>query len=210
MLITIIHMIMHDPQGNLLLTNQALADITGIPYGKIRRHVKETLPPDLRATIQSGYAREYSLRDAYYIYLVVHMVAGLKVTAPEAKIIIDSVRDWLTEKNLFPGEDEIHWERTLDEGYEILIQREGSDSGFCCVAVKRLKKELIEAPATYREEYTQERISGNCDGADELNLRFLKVSELKRNFLTGFDRYLHEGGTKRKRLMRKKFKIRRK
>ena len=62
------------------------------------------------ATLLSGYAWEYSLQDGYYIYLLVHLVGDLKVTAPEAKIILESVRDWLTEKNLFPGEEEHRWD----------------------------------------------------------------------------------------------------
>jgi hypothetical protein len=197
-------MIGYSSEGKFLLTNQALANITGVPYGKIRRHVKETLPPDMWATLQSGHAREYSLQDGYYIYLLVHLVGDLKVTAPEAKIILELVRGWLTEKNLFPGQDERRWDWTLEEGYEIQIMRETAGFGFCCLAIKRLKKELIAEPGTYREEYSQEKIAGNCEDVNELNLRFLKVSDLKRKFLTGLDRYSNEGGTRRGRPKTKK------
>lgn len=197
-------MIKCNSEGKHLLTNQALANITGIPYGKIRRHVKETLPYDKWATLQSGHAREYSLEDAYYIYLLVHLVGDLKVTAPEAKIILESVRNWLTEKALFPGEDDLKWLGSREDDYEIQIMREITGFGFCCAAIKRLKKELIAEPGTYREEYSMEKIAGNCEDVDELNLRFLKVSDLKRKFLSGFDRYSYEGGTRRGRPKKKK------
>jgi hypothetical protein len=202
-------MLKYGPEGKILVTSQTLAEITGFPYGKIRRHVKETFPRDVRATLQSGYAREYSLQDGYYIFLVVHLVASLKITAPEVKIILESVRDWLTEKGLFPGEDERRWLDPLEfdsreDGYEIQIMRETGGVGFCCLAIKRLKKEVIEEPGTYREEYSLEKIAGSCDDVDELNIRFLKVSDLKRKFLIGFDRYSYEGGTRRGRPKKKK------
>ena len=147
-------MLKYGPNGQVLVTNQALAVITGVPYPKIRRHVKETLPADMQATLQSGYAREYSLQDGYFIYLIVHLVSDLKVTAPEAKIILNSIRDWLTDKGLVPGEDAQAWLGSRVESYEIQIMREAAGTGFCCLAMKRLKKELIEEPSTYREEYT--------------------------------------------------------
>jgi hypothetical protein len=201
-------MLKYGSEGQVLVTNQTLADITGVPYGKIRRHVKETLPADMRATLQSGYAREYSLQDGYFIYLVVHLVADLKVTAPEAKFILNSIKDWLTDKRLFPGEDAQGWLNSQADCYEIQIMRETVGTGFCCVAIKRLKKEIIEEPSTYREEYILEKISGNCDDVDALNLRLLKVSDLMENFQAGIDQFLRAGRSERKRKKRK-FRIRR-
>jgi len=45
--------------------------------------------------LQSGFARQYSLVDAFHVYLGGHLVADLNFPIPETRLILDDLKPWV-------------------------------------------------------------------------------------------------------------------
>ncbi|MCP4744631.1 MAG: hypothetical protein GY874_00585 [Desulfobacteraceae bacterium] len=63
--------------------------------------MREFLPPDPLGGLQSGYARQLSLKDAFYVFLGGVLVGSLKFTIPEARRILNDITPWLKATGLF-------------------------------------------------------------------------------------------------------------
>jgi hypothetical protein len=86
----------------IMLTNAILSEKLDIPLSKIRRWTKELLPPDPKATRRSGYKREFSNNDGFFIYLGGHMVSELGFTFDGARKALEILTDWLLFNGLVP------------------------------------------------------------------------------------------------------------
>lgn len=82
-------------------TNRELSQKLNINLAKWKRWSREFLPPDPLGGMQSGYARQYKLDDAFKVNLGGHLVAGLKYTIPETKKIIQDLQSWLVDKGFY-------------------------------------------------------------------------------------------------------------
>ncbi len=78
--------------------NRELSDRLGIRLSRWKRWSREFLPPDPLGGLQSGFARQYSLQEAFHVYLGGHMVADLKFSIPETKIILGDLKEWVTSR----------------------------------------------------------------------------------------------------------------
>jgi hypothetical protein len=67
----------------------------GVNLAKWKRWVREFLPPDPLGGRQSGYARQFSYKSAFRVYLGGYLVAVLKFSVPEAGKILDDLEPWL-------------------------------------------------------------------------------------------------------------------
>jgi len=72
-----------------------------IPLAKWKRWVREFLPPDPLGGLQSGFARQFNLKDAFRVYLGGCLVGILKFTIPESRVILDDLEDWLQEHGFY-------------------------------------------------------------------------------------------------------------
>jgi hypothetical protein len=81
-------------------TNRELSLKFGINLAKWKRWSREFLSPDPLGGLQSGFARQYTIDDAFKIFLGGHLVAELKYTIPEANTILQDLKTWL-KKDLF-------------------------------------------------------------------------------------------------------------
>ena len=72
------------------------------PLNRWKRWSREFLPPDPLGGLQSGYARQFSTREAFIVYLGGFLVAGLGFAIPQARQIIEDLNDWL-KKIVFDG-----------------------------------------------------------------------------------------------------------
>lgn len=72
-----------------------LSDKTGINEAKWKRWVREFLPPDPLGGLQSGFARQFNLKDAFQVYLGGHLVQSLKFNVAEARTILKELHGWL-------------------------------------------------------------------------------------------------------------------
>lgn len=82
--------------------NRALAQKLNINLAKWKRWSREFLPPDPLGGMQSGYARQYSIDDAFKVYLGGHLVSSVKFTIPETKKILEDLHEWLISAGLYP------------------------------------------------------------------------------------------------------------
>jgi hypothetical protein len=82
-------------------TNRELADKLSINLAKWKRWSREFLPPDALGGMQSGYTRQYSIDDAFKVFLGGHLVSAIKYTIPEAKKILHDLQEWLAGVGIY-------------------------------------------------------------------------------------------------------------
>jgi len=68
---------------------------------KWKRWSRAFLPPDPLGGLQSGYARQYSIDQAFCVYLGGVLVSELKFTLPEAGQILDDLKSWLGAAGIY-------------------------------------------------------------------------------------------------------------
>ena len=76
--------------------NRELSAMFGFKLSRWKRWSREFLPPDPLGGLQSGFARQYSLSEAFQVYLGGHLVADLKFSIPKTKIILGDLKEWVT------------------------------------------------------------------------------------------------------------------
>jgi len=82
-------------------TNKELSQIFSINLAKWKRWSREFLPPDPLGGLQSGYARQYNLDEAFTVFLGGHLVGNLKFTIPEARTILHDLHQWLVDHEFY-------------------------------------------------------------------------------------------------------------
>jgi hypothetical protein len=82
-------------------TNKKLAQTFGIKLAKWKRWSREFLPPDPLGGLQSGYARQYNLDEAFSVFLGGHLVGDLKFTIPESRQILHDLSQWLLDHGFY-------------------------------------------------------------------------------------------------------------
>jgi hypothetical protein len=92
--------------------NKELSDHLRINIAKWKRWSREFLPPDPLGGLQSGYARQYNLREAFIVALGGHLVSFLKYSIPEARTILSDLGQWLENSNYYALNG-----KALDESY---------------------------------------------------------------------------------------------
>jgi len=78
--------------------NRELSMMFGFKLSRWKRWSREFLPPDPLGGLQSGFARQYSLPEAFQVYLGGHLVADLKFSIPETKIVLADLKEWVTNQ----------------------------------------------------------------------------------------------------------------
>ncbi len=109
-------------------TNRELAQKLKLNLARFKRWSREFLPPDPLGGMQSGYARQYSIDNAFTVYLGGYLVGELKYTILEAKKILEDLKRWLKENDFYinaknAGKIGEH-EKGLVKEYIIFILRE--------------------------------------------------------------------------------------
>jgi hypothetical protein len=72
-----------------------LAAKLNLNLAKWKRWSREFLPSDPLGGLQSGFARQYSLKDAFVVSLGGFLVGELKFAVPEARAILKDLKPWL-------------------------------------------------------------------------------------------------------------------
>jgi len=111
-------------------TNRELAQKFGLNLAKWKRWSREFLPPDPLGGLQSGFARQYTLKDAFRVYLAGFLVSELKYSIPATKEIIDELTAWLESEKLLANHDLVR-EGTKNatipiEHHKVIISRKRS------------------------------------------------------------------------------------
>jgi hypothetical protein len=89
--------------GNMIkfYTNQELSQALDINLARWKRWSREFLPPDPLGGLQSGYARQYNVDQAFTVYLGGFLVGELKYTIPQARRILLDLRSWLVTHQFY-------------------------------------------------------------------------------------------------------------
>ena len=80
-----------------------LADRLDIPLARWKRWAREFLPPDPLGGLQSGYARHYSIDEAFTVYLAGNLVSGSRFSIPEVRAILADLHHWLAGQGYRTG-----------------------------------------------------------------------------------------------------------
>lgn len=82
-----------------------LADKLNINLAKWKRWSREFLAPDPLGGLRSGYARQFSYRDAFIVFIGGYLVGKLNFSIPQARQILSDINPWLKAKGFFslPG-----------------------------------------------------------------------------------------------------------
>lgn len=177
-------------------SNRELSEHLAIRLSKWKRWSREFLPPDPLGGMQSGYARQYTLDQAFTVFLGGHLVADLHFSIPEAKQIVQELTPWIhSHKPSFTG-------KTTEKVFEttkvyIFKQIVSPDQGiaFTYLEKKRLFDEPFAAGGLHarQEVYIEKPIPvvtpannlGESDRMDKMDSRILYVSRLYDRFIAG-------------------------
>ena len=181
-------------------TSQELARRFDIRLSRWKRWSREFLPPDPLGGLQSGYARQYNLDQAFCVYMGGYLVAALKFTIPESRLILKDLQHWLAEKGFyfnFSSRAPAGWEsRRVEAYYQIAIGRAAagatSASGFfyCPISVAADKRINTNGRGMQWVQSVEEVINAE---AQDVSLhavrgyRVLNISILHHTFLKALD-----------------------
>lgn len=78
-----------------------LSDRLGINLAKWKRWAREFLDPDPLGGYQSGFARHFSFKESFRVFLGGHLVGRLNFTIPQARQILSDLHPWLKKNQLY-------------------------------------------------------------------------------------------------------------
>lgn len=176
------------------ITSSLLSKKTNIPHTKIKRYVREFLPPDLKATIQSGYTREFDIDEAFKVYIGAYLVSFFKFTLHEAKNIISDITPWMVEKGYSPltkWNERKELDRMKSDGVELwdIMIMEIASGGFAYTAkgVYKHTTAIENGRKMHIEKYFIEAIKPEeTTGYLPVTTRILEISFLTRTFFNVF------------------------
>lgn len=178
--------------------NRELSERLGIRLSKWKRWSREFLPPDPLGGLQSGYARQYTIDQAFTVYLGGHLVAALYFSIPQARQIVHELGPWIkTHKQAFSGKAP----ESAIKDTQVYIFKQVSPSSrevaFAYLERSRLSDTPYEkgGPHVRQEVYQEKPIpvvsSSNgldtLDTDDKMGSRILYVSHLYDCFMAGLN-----------------------
>ena len=90
----------------IYFNSKYLSESLNINPAKWKRWAREFLPPDPLGGYQSGFARQFSYKDAFRVFLGGYLVSQLRLTIPEARRILMDLDTWMKKQGLYslPGD----------------------------------------------------------------------------------------------------------
>ena len=98
-----------------MLTNREFSEKLKIPIGKVRRNTKELLGEDPRATRRSGYGREFTVNEGFYVFLGGILVSNHGLTFGQARDALETIKPWLLANQLVPEPPKNSGSKGVDE-----------------------------------------------------------------------------------------------
>lgn len=180
-------------------SNKELSQTFNINLAKWKRWSREFLPPDPLGGLQSGFARQYNLDEAFTVYLGGYLVGELKFTIPESRQILRDLQHWLIDHGFYfdflgqadPAVTSTH----AVQNYRIAIisryVREENASEFRYRIKATLAGERVQSHGSLRiwEQFIETLIPARKNGTAFQNAesyRVLNISLIRRNFLANF------------------------
>ena len=176
-------------------TSRELSRIFNTNHAKWKRWSREFLPPDPLGGLQSGYARQYNLDEAFTVFLGGHLVGDLKFTIPESRQILDDLKQWLLDHEFYFDFSENANSRNefvlTVQYYQIaVIYANTPDDGDSRLAY-RVKATITSEPVKYngvsmcQERYVEASVGDLINETDLYteSSRIINISFLRKSFL---------------------------
>lgn len=174
-------------------TNRQLAVKFGLPLAKLKRWSREFLPPDPLGGLQSGVARQYSVDQAWILFLGAHLVAELKAGIPEAKRILEDLTPFFKDAGVFANAPVRNHYRLGDSGklplFTVTISRMTAarvDSGPLCYTIRaEISRETDRQAerAVHQVRYLEEHIPpSSSSGTEGATAKVLRLSMMVERF----------------------------
>ena len=165
-----------------------LSERLHINAARWKRWAREFLPPDPLGGFQSGYARQFSYKDAFRVFLGGDLVSAMRLTIPEARQVLTDLDDWLNRQGFYslPGDPC----NGGDKAAHIYIY----DLGKCKFAyeVRSITKcSQPEANGSCFESFILKKIGASADmlsKAGTAHARIIMIRELHRRFWDAVNR----------------------
>ena len=176
-----------------LFSNKELSGSFGINPARWKRWSREFLPPDPLAGLQSGYARQYYVNDAFTVYLGGHLVASLRMAIPEARRVISDLEAWFRQNGyrFDPDGRRSGDALTVSSGIRHTITAYPTGDGGFVYRFKGLihaNWDTEDGCRVRREVFTETWLSPNGSGAPELESpRTIALTEILEKFLSAVD-----------------------
>ncbi len=150
-----------------------ISDRLGIKLAKWKRWTREFLPPDPLSGQQSGYARNFNIKDAFHVYLAGYLVGSMSFSIPQARQILSDLGPSLKQR----GYHVLHTSSPADDHmlFWVLIHR-NADGRFAYI-------ESPEAGTAQTMAHASGALSEFLSTSGFLDARIICISALYRNFL---------------------------
>ena len=180
-------------------TNRELSQIFSVNLAKWKRWSREFLPPDPLGGLQSGYARQYNLDEAFTVYLGGHLVGELKFTIPESRQILYDLEQWLLDHEFyfdFSGKANSRDKSVLPvQNYQIAVLCRNTPDADISKMVYRFKATISSEPVTYngvlmrQDRYIESSIGLQTHETEFFakSCRIINISLLRNSFLDCFN-----------------------
>jgi len=86
-----------------MLTNKELSEKLNIPITKVRRNTKEFLGEDPVAKRRTGFKRQFSINEGFFVYLGGFLVSHLGMSFEGARNALEILKPWLFLNGLVPA-----------------------------------------------------------------------------------------------------------
>jgi hypothetical protein len=150
-----------------------ISDALGIKLAKWKRWAREFLPPDPLSGQQSGYARNFNIKDAFHVYLAGYLVGTMNLSISQARQIMSDLGPSLKQR----GYHVLHTNGPSDDKsfFWVLIHRTlDGDYGY------------VESPETDTAQMmtrSTQLLSEFLSKSGFLDARIISISTLYRHFL---------------------------
>jgi len=175
-------------------TNRELSQKLKLNLARFKRWSREFLPPDPLGGMQSGYARQYSIDNAFTVYLGGYLVGELKYTILEAKKILEDLKRWLKENDFYintknAGKNGNHAKDLVQE-YIIFILGDNDLKISSGKFSYRIRGIISNIPGIYKEyKVKEERYIEECIRIDIRNKKNNNIESEKMLRITKIHHY---------------------
>lgn len=164
-----------------------LSNALDVNTAKWKRWAREFLPVDPLGGYQSGYARQFSHKDAFRVYLGGQLVGMLKFTVPEARQILKGLDSWLKQHGFYAMPQDRR-QPTPDAEHVYIYKLPNGRFAF---AVRRIVGRRQENAGVQSERYVLTTVGAPTDllaEAQTAHARVLHINKIHGSFLSAIDR----------------------
>ncbi len=169
--------------------NRQISSALQFNISRWKRWSREFLPPDPLGGLQSGYARQYSMREAFQVALGGHLVGFMKFSVHQARTILMDLEPWMKKNGYYywnPRQRQGAEDEKIKDNYGIFIRKGDMKIG---------GQEILAYAVAPISAITSE-LSDQVEPVNNLQaIEFINTSESIRNFFfeTPYIHYLPVG-----------------